>query len=192
MLPCPSRHWSAECLYTYVGERPEICPYSSERNYSAILTGQLDVTTWSDEELLRGQRRDRNGNWGGRPPKVIPKAIHDEMVKRKMSAAYDILRNNLVEAVQMFVDIAKDTQADPAVRLKAAGMIVDRVLGKSVERTDLSVNEKRRWEVALEHSIVSVINVTLADDPPDELEVGPVDLIVEATAVDDDVDPFDQ
>ena len=32
----------------------------------AILRGEEDVSLWSDEELRRGQRRDKNGHWVGR------------------------------------------------------------------------------------------------------------------------------
>ena len=38
----------------------------------AILNGTEDVRLWSDEELLRGQRRAKNGRWTGRPPTVVP------------------------------------------------------------------------------------------------------------------------
>ena len=39
---------------------------------TAILRGELDLTAWSEEELIRGQRRARNGHFQGRPPRVVP------------------------------------------------------------------------------------------------------------------------
>lgn len=62
----------------------------------AILNGEEDVSLWSDEELTRGQRKDKNGTWVGRPPTVVPKALHDELVRRKMSKAFELLRDNVV------------------------------------------------------------------------------------------------
>ena len=97
----------------------------------AILKGDADLSLWSDEELRRGQRKDRNGNWGGRPPKVVPKAIHDELVRRTYDEASAVLRDSLVDAVTLFRTIVQDPDADPAVRLKAATTIVDRVMGRA-------------------------------------------------------------
>jgi hypothetical protein len=119
-----------------------------------ILSGELDVSSWSDEELRRGQRRDRNGKWGGRPPKVIPKAIHNELVKRTYDKASKILQDSLVDAVTLFATIVRDDKADPAVRLKAATIIVERVMGK--EPIKVSVTTQAKWQAAITHSIVSL------------------------------------
>src|SRR4051812_38504065 len=65
----------------------------------AILSGEADLSLWTEEELIRGQRRAANGRWMGRPPKVVPKAVHDELVKRKLSKAYDLLDESIYDAV---------------------------------------------------------------------------------------------
>jgi hypothetical protein len=126
---------------------------------TAILRGELDLTTWSDEELLRGQRRDRNGRWSGRPPTIVPKAIHDELVRRKMGQAHDLLRDNVVRATEVLVEIATDHETDAAVRVKAAVVILDRVLGKAPERVELSVEPP--WAAALRGALVSADSVEL-------------------------------
>lgn len=56
----------------------------------AILNGTEDVRLWSDEELLRGQRKAKNGRWTGRPPKVVPLKIHEELTRRRLSEACDL------------------------------------------------------------------------------------------------------
>src|SRR5688500_3570828 len=61
------------------------------KSNTAILRGEADLSSWSEEELIRGQKRSASGRWQGRPPKVVPKALHDELVKRKMSKAYELL-----------------------------------------------------------------------------------------------------
>lgn len=58
---------------------------------SAILAGTEDLSLWSEEELLRGQRRGKNGRWVGPRPKVVPTAIHQELVQRRMLNAHDLL-----------------------------------------------------------------------------------------------------
>lgn len=139
--------------------------YVGETN-QAILSGEEDLSVWSEEELIRGQRRDKHGRWSGRPPKVIPKAIHDELVKRKMSQAYGLLRESIYDAVAVLVDVAQDEEADATVRLKAAEMILDRTMGKPTETMQLEV--KNRFQEVFEEVVVyddsDVIDAELVDD----------------------------
>lgn len=121
---------------------------------SAILSGETDLSVWSEEELLRGQRRDRNGRWSGRPPKVVPTAVHHELVRRKMSRAHELLCHNVVAATEVLVDLAADPAVESAVRLKAATTILDRVLGKAPERVELAVEPP--WATALQAAITAV------------------------------------
>lgn len=105
----------------------------------AILNGTEDLSIWSEEELIRGQRRASNGRWMGRKPNVVPKAIHDELVKRKMTKAYDLLNESIYDAVAVLVDVAQDKSADAQVRIKAATEILNRTMGKPTERMQLAV-----------------------------------------------------
>src|SRR4051812_12436616 len=93
---------------------------------AGLLAGDDNIREWDDEELLRGQRRDRNGRFTGAPPKVVPKAVHDELVRRTMGKAGDLLRVNLLAATEVLISIAADETVEPSVRLKAVGMIQDR------------------------------------------------------------------
>ena len=140
----------------------------------AILAGDEDVRAWDDEELLRGQRRDRNGKWGGRPPKVVPKVVHDELVRRKLRKAYELLADSVEAAVRVLVEIATDDQADPAVRVKAATTILDKALPP--KPVDVHLTHEPKWQVALEGGIRSV---------------GELGRTIDATARDDEHDPDD-
>lgn len=135
-----------------------------------IITGQEDLSVWSKEELERGQRKDRNGRWQGKAPLVVPKAIHDELVKRTLSEAQELMRSNLTAAVEALVDIAKGEDVEEKDRLKAIGMIMDRVMGKTPEKIELSA-EKPKWVEALEGAIVPLA--------PDEEE--PIDVTFQET-----------
>ncbi len=124
---------------------------------AAILAGEMDLATWSDEELLRGMRKDKNGRWSGRPPVVVPKAIHNELVHRKMMQAHELLRDNLCEAINVLVTIAKDKRTDAAVRVKAANTIIERVLGKVPERVHLAQDEQPAFVTAILNSVVGIV-----------------------------------
>lgn len=131
---------------------------------AAILNGDEDVSLWTDEELLRGQRKGKNGRWTGRKPKVVPTAVHHELTRRRMGQAYELMREDLVAAVQVLGSIVKDTEASNRDRLRAAELIMDRVLGKATER----------------------VEVKLAPEPWEQLLVGSVvDLPIETTGVED-------
>ena len=119
---------------------------------AAILAGEADLSVWSEEELLRGRRRDAHGRWSGRPPRVVPSAVHQELTRRRMSEAFDLLRTNLVAATEVLVTLAVDPEVDDTVRLKAATTILDRVLGKAPERVELSTTPA--WATALQAAIV--------------------------------------
>lgn len=138
---------------------------------AAILAGDEDVSQWDDEELIRGQRRNKNGRWGGRPPKVVPTAVHKELTRRRMSEAYRLLQSNLVEATNVLIDLATDPDVESSVRLKAATTIMERVMGKTPERVELSAVERKPWEDAVQGGIVRIpraaIEATATDDADD-------------------------
>lgn len=149
------------------------------RGTTAVLTGREDLSTWTNEELERGQKMSVNGDFRGRPPQIIPKAIHDELVRRTLAKAQEVMRSNTVAAVEILVDIAKGADVEPKDKLKAIQMIMDRVMGKTPEKIDVTVGEKPAWEVALEHAIVGT-----DDDVDDVIEANAVEL------EDEDDDPF--
>lgn len=119
-----------------------------------IITGQDDLSEWDDEELRQGQRRDKNGRFQGRTPKIVPKALHDELVRRTLIQANDIMRDNLEEAVCMLVALAKSPGVEAKDRLRAISMIMDRVMGKSPDKVEISGQSP--WLVALQGGIVTM------------------------------------
>ncbi|HVX19210.1 MAG TPA: hypothetical protein VHA73_14360 [Acidimicrobiales bacterium] len=118
----------------------------------AILNGTEDLSVWSEEELLRGQRRDRNGRWAGRPPKVVPLRVHEELTRRRLDKAYELLRDNLVAAVEVLGEVVQDKKAAPKDRLRAAELIMERVMGKAPMKVEVGV--KTKFDLALEAMIV--------------------------------------
>ena len=49
--------------------------------YDDFLDGKLSVEDLDHEEQIRGQIRNRNGEFGGRPPTVIPRSFHQAVVR---------------------------------------------------------------------------------------------------------------
>lgn len=119
-----------------------------------ILTGDDDLSTWSDEELAAGRRRNRNGQWTGREPRIIPKVVHDELVRRTLSKANKMFNENLLKAVEILVDICQDPSVDAKDRLKAVQMITDRAMGKAPDT--VKIEGAAPWVGAINAGIVSL------------------------------------
>lgn len=139
---------------------------------TAVMTGEDNLEEWDEEELIRGQRKDKNGRFQGRPPKVVAKAIHDELVKRTLNEAKELMRSALVPAVSMLGEIIKDPDASDKDKLTAATMIIDRMMGKSPEKIEVTGNTPP-WLVAITDGIVSLddeepIDVESWEEDPDD------------------------
>lgn len=123
------------------------------KSVTRILTGQEDVTTWENEEIRRGRKRDKNGGWRGREPLVIPMALHEEAIKRTFEEAQELFREGLVPAVKYLTSIVEDASVEDKDKLKAVSMILDRVLGKPLERVEINT-EPEPWEDAVVAAVV--------------------------------------
>lgn len=133
-----------QLLYTN-NRRPRVRMHRS----LAELMVHGDLSDWDEEELRRGQRRDKNGGFHGRPPAVVPKILHDELTRRTLSEAKEVMRKNLVAAAESLKDIAIDEDMPPGDRVKAIDLIMNRVMGKSPEKVEISA-EKNPYEELLE------------------------------------------
>lgn len=135
------------------------------RSNTRVITGQDDLSEWTDEELRQGQRYDKNGRFQGKAPVVVPKVLHDELVRRTLISANDLMRDNLEDAVKMLVKLAKSPGVEAKDRLRAISMIMDRVMGKSPDKVEISGQSP--WLIALQAGVVHVNG----DDEPTEEDV---------------------
>jgi hypothetical protein len=118
-----------------------------------ILIGEEDISEWDNEEIRRGRKRDQNGGWRGREPVVVPMALHQEAIKRTFEEAQEVLREGVLPAVKVLRDIIESEEAEDKDKLKAVQMILDRVLGKPVERVEINT-EPEPWEEAVVAAVV--------------------------------------
>ena len=114
--------------------------YTSKR-VQALLDGTLSVEDLDDEELARGYPRAEDGTFRGRPS-VVPTAVHQRVQRELFRRAGEQLKTNLIAASQTMSDIATNKELDPAVRMKAAQWLIERLMGKTPEVTT-TMDEKR-------------------------------------------------
>lgn len=146
---------------------------------TAILEGVEDLRDWDDEELHRGQRRDKNGHFRGRPPKVVPQEIHEERVRRIMGRAGRLLRESTLDAVVMLRRVVNDEDAPVGYRLQASEMILSRTIPKSLNLA-VGVSDEPKFMGIIRAGIVSAL-------PP-----GDGSDIIDAEVIDDDDIVFEE
>lgn len=117
------------------------------RTTADVLDGLDDLSHWDDEEIRRGQRRNRNGGFSGRPPKLVPQRLHEERHRRTLSRAHRLFTENTEKAVQVLIDIAGDESAPHSDRVKAASLILDRVMGRAPQAIEVEVQRPKFLDV---------------------------------------------
>ena len=106
--------------------------------YALFIAGKITVEDLDDEELSRGQLRALDGSFRGRPPKVVPVELVQAMRREWLNRANTRLREALLEkGIGTLVMLADDARIDPAVRLKAAQMIIERTMGKVPDKIEV-------------------------------------------------------
>ncbi len=100
-----------------------------------------------EEELARGYPRAADGSFRN-PPVVIPKRVHDRLVRELFARADLKLRENLVDSVNVMTKIMKDPDVDPKTRLGASQWVYERLRGKV---PDVQITgDVKKWEEVFE------------------------------------------
>lgn len=103
-----------------------------------MLEGKVDVSTWTDEELIRGAPMSTS-----HVPHVIPLVVHQELQKRVMSEARHRMAAELEYAIEKHIQIIKaiDPSQPSGPQVKALEMLYDRALGKPDEHITHTIDE---------------------------------------------------
>lgn len=96
------------------------------------------IRDWDDEELRRGRRKDKNGRFAGRDPIVVPTNCYREMMRREFAKANQLMGENLVKAAQALTNIIESPMSEDKDIIKAAQLLLDRVMGKNPDKLDVS------------------------------------------------------
>lgn len=107
------------------------------------------VNALSPEELAKGQIKDKNGSFSGRPPSFVPRAFHDACVRELLARGKVLYKENYVKAIEAMTKIANGEVegTKPADRIKAATFVIERLEGKVPERLEISAADP--WQEAI-------------------------------------------
>jgi hypothetical protein len=108
------------------------------------------VDEWDLEELSRGRPRNASGDFRGRPPQYMPRAVHERIAERFKILVKDQMNITSVQALGVISNLINSDDFDdkgkpivPAsVKLDAAKWLVEHVIGKPVQPTTSDVSVK--------------------------------------------------
>lgn len=125
----------------------------------ADMTMEEFVSNLTPEELVRGQIKDKNGNFTGSPPAWVPRAFHRACIAELMQRGRHLWQENYLTAIEVMTDIAAGRGdagqvATPAERLKAAQMVIERIEGKVPDK--LIVDTDRKWQIVIDDIVAEV------------------------------------
>jgi hypothetical protein len=110
----------------------------------------------SNEEIVRGQIKDKNGKFTGAPPKWVPRAFHRACVAELMRRGKRLWQENYLQAIESMTAVATGQIAGttPGERIRAAQFVIERLEGKVPET--LVITNEQPWELVIDDIIADV------------------------------------
>lgn len=119
-----------------------------------LISGEMSVEDLDDDELARGYPKDKGGKFRGRPPSMIPKELHDRMVRELLRRGQAMFQQEFQDAIETLANIATSPTAKESDRIKAATYIIERVAGKIPEKLELHAADP--WQTIIDRIVVDV------------------------------------
>lgn len=135
--------------------------------YADLLRGKLKIEDLDDEEIANGKLRDKNGNFTGRPPIVLPREFHDAMQRELLKRGQREWHKQYLPAVKRIETIAKYAESDTA-RLSATRYSVEQVQGKLPDTVNMNAVIKPYEEVMEEESGMD-LDLSFEDNADDSI-----------------------
>jgi predicted transcriptional regulator len=160
--------------------------------YEALLDGRLTIDDLDEEEIILGKLKNKNGNFSGAPPRLIPRSLHvalqelwAEKVERQIIAELPSLVTSMIEVAK---GNSKTKVGALDAQVKATIFLVERAIGKTVDRQKIETTITAKWEEAATAGRLFVDIETTDVEAPPAIEATPVPLevdIVEAEIVEE-------
>jgi hypothetical protein len=144
---------------------------------SAVIRGDEDLSTWDEEEILRGQKRHADGTFNGRQPSVVPTELLNEYRVRIMGNARAIMQRSFLPAVALMGELVSDEDADPKLRFEAARYVIDRIAGRPPQHIQIDTGDevdeyKARLVQAAARAIEASKGTNVIQFPPADVVTG--------------------
>lgn len=104
--------------------------------WTRIAQGQVDLSQYTDEQILKAELPMADGRTAPRPP-MLPDVFIDEQRRRGLIKAERKVRNGAMKALDLLADVVEDDTAPIAERIKAARAFVDKYV-PTVQHVDIT------------------------------------------------------
>jgi hypothetical protein len=126
------------------------------RTSTEVLLGDADYSDWTEEELIRGQRRSRRGKWEGKPPKVVPLQLLHELNRRRSGDVQRILIDATKPAAEYLAKVASGKATADQGRIHACTVILNRVYGMAPQHVQIQTVAPSPYEQAGVHRAIVI------------------------------------
>lgn len=112
------------------GNRPRTTPIKPKTRLQQLIDGDLTVEDLDDDELRLGRTKNAAGNFGGRPPKMLPATLVQAMQVEFRKRIQERLDETAETAINALLDVAANKKQAGVARVNAANSLLERVIGK--------------------------------------------------------------
>lgn len=106
----------------------------------------------SEEELARGQLKDKDGGFVGRPPTLVPREFHLACQREQKRRFEEIFGSEVLGLAKEYIKLAKDQKIPAKDRAKLLQYAMERIFGGIPK--DVRVSQEAPWE----QMVVNVIS----------------------------------
>ena len=102
------------------------------------------VANLDEEELARGQLKDKNGKFQGRPPSLVPREFllaGQRELKRRFD---ELFQKDVVAMAKAYLEMAKNPNLKEETRAKMMQYAMERVFGGIPK--DVTIRQEQPWE----------------------------------------------
>lgn len=116
-----------------------------------------------EAELARGQLKDKNGSFQGRPPSMVPREFH-LACQREMKRRFDeLFQSDVIPIAKEYLKMAQSKDLKPETKAKMLQYAMERVFGGIPK--DLRISQEAPWE----QMVVNVMGEDGDVDVPEHL-----------------------
>jgi len=116
--------------------------------YQQYVDGSLTAADLTLDELTRGKLMDRNGNFSGQYPAIMPSGLQSAMIRELQKRMNDRFRNHAFDAIDKIVEVMETGEGEQVSQFqkrgtgqfKAAQYIVERIIGKIPNEMNINQN----------------------------------------------------
>lgn len=102
------------------------------------------VANLDEEELARGQLKDKNGGFGGRPPTMVPRDFHLACQRELERRFRELFSQDVIKVTKMYIQMAQSATIKDETKAKMLQYCMERVFGGIPK--DVTIRQEAPWE----------------------------------------------